>query len=164
MTPRWEIREAPPELDGVLFMDAVLRPNRSLSLTAFRLMLIVVIVINVAVAAAFVAHGAYPVAGFLGLDVLALWLAFRINYRAAHAEERVRLAQSALHIERRDARGTIRHWVLNPIWAQVAEDGRGVAVRGGKGSMRLGTFLSPAEREEFATALREALFRAKRGY
>jgi uncharacterized membrane protein len=77
MTPQWERAPGPPVLEGQLYLDAVLRPHRSLSFTAFRLMLIVVIVANLVAAIVFVANGAFPVAGFLGLDVLALWLAFR---------------------------------------------------------------------------------------
>lgn len=164
MNPRWERSAEAPVIEGAMFMDAVLRPHRSLSLAAFKLMLIAVIAVNAIVAAVFVANGAYPVAGFLGLDVLALWIAFRINYRAARAEERVRLAADKLHLERRDPSGETRHWVLNPIWARVSQDSLGVAIRSGGGAMRVATFLPPDERRDFAEALRAALFRAKRGY
>lgn len=165
MTPSWERTAAPPPLeDATLFMDAVLRPHRSLSFTAFKLMLAVVIVINLAVAAFFVAQGAFPVAGFLGLDVLALWIAFRLNYRSARREERVRVAAGRVHIERRDENGRAAHWVLNPIWARVAEDGRSILVSSGIGAQRVGAFLPPAERSAFAAALAAALWRAKRGY
>jgi uncharacterized membrane protein len=165
MTPQWERAATPPTLEGArLYMDAVLRPHRSLSAAAFRLMLVAVIAVNLLVGAVFVAQGAYPVAGFLGLDVLALWLGFRLNYRAARAEERIRIAAARMHLERRAADGSARHWVLNPIWAQVREEQAGVAIHSGKGAMRVAAFLSPAERGAFAQALREALFRAKRGY
>lgn len=165
MAPQWERTDQPPAMDGApLFLDAVLRPHRSLSFAAFKLMLAVVILVNVVIAAVFISQGAYPVAGFLGLDVLALWIAFRINYRAARAEEHVRVAPAQLHLERRDPSGFSRHWVLNPIWAQVSQDNSGVAIRSGKQAMRVATFLSPDERRAFAIALREALFRAKRGY
>lgn len=162
MTPRWERTPAPPEFEGALFMDAELRPHRSLSLTAFQLMLIVVVVANVAVGAFFWVQGAFPVAGFLGLDVLALWLAFRFNYRAAQRVERVRVAAGKVHVATQDIGGE-RHWVLNPLWARVARDGPGVLIRAGKGQMRIGAFLSPKECETFAAALDAALFRAKRG-
>jgi uncharacterized membrane protein len=162
MTPSWERTPAPPDLDGALYMDAELRPHRSLSIAAFKAMLIVVIVINVVVALFFWVQGAFPVAGFLGLDVLALWLAFRFNYRAARRLERVRVAAGKVHVASIDAAGE-RHWVLNPLWARVARDGPGVLVRAGKGQMRIGAFLSPKECDSFAAALDAALFRAKRG-
>ena len=144
-------------------MDAVLRPHRSLSLSAFRLMLIVVIVINAALAAAFISQGAFPVAGFLGLDVLALWLAFRWNYRTAQVAEYVRVAPGKVHVAAVDKKGAPTHWVLNPVWAQVTRDGRGVLIRDGAGQLRIGAFLSPKECAEFAAALDAALHRARRG-
>lgn len=144
-------------------MDATLRPHRSLSPSAFRVMLFVVIAANAAVAAVFVAQGAFPVAGFLGLDVLALWLAFRWNYRSARAEERVRIAPGKVHVASIDASGHAAHWVLNPIWARVAREGKGVLIRSGSGQMRLGAFLPPDECIAFAAALDAALHRAKRG-
>lgn len=148
---------------GALFMNAVLRPHRSLSLAAFKLMLVVVIAVNVAVAAVFIAQGAFPVAGFLGLDVLALWLAFRWNYRDARREEHVRVSAGQVHVASIDADGRSQHWVLNPLWARVATDGRGVLIRAGADQMRVGHFLAPKECQSFAAALNAALYRARRG-
>jgi uncharacterized membrane protein len=144
-------------------MDAELRPHRSLSAKAFKLMLIAVIVVNIVVASFFWVQGAFPVAGFLGLDVLALWLAFRWNYRAARLAEYVRVAPGKVHVAALDRHGVATHWVLNPVWARVARDGRGVLIRDGGGQMRLGAFLSPKECESFAIALDAALNRARRG-
>ncbi len=165
MTPRWERTATPPSFEGeALFMDAELRPHRSLSAKAFKYMLIAVIGVNAIVAAVFVAQGAFPVAGFLGLDVLALWWAFRVNYRAGRALERVQVAAGRVYCERREPNGASVHWVLNPLWARVAVDGRGVLIRAGAEQLRIATFLSPDERTEFAEALSRALWRAKRGY
>ena len=126
-------------------------------------MLIAVIAVNVLVAIFFWVQGAFPVAGFLGLDVLALWLAFRMNYRAGRAAEYVRIAPGRVHIAAVDQNGVVTHWVLNPVWARVARDGRGVLIREREGQMRLGAFLSPKECESFASALGLALSKAKRG-
>ncbi len=142
-------------------MDAELRPNRSLSYKAFRIMFIAVIAVNVVVAAVFVAQGAYPVAGFLGLDVLALYIAFRLNYRSGQALERVRIAPELVHVERRDPKGVSVHWGANPLWARVSADERSVLIRSGKLQLRVGGFLSPRERSEFTQALDDALWRAK---
>lgn len=163
MTPRWERSPDAPLMGGQMFMDAVLRPHRSLSLKAFKLMLIAVIAVNAALAIVFMAQGAFPVAGFLGLDVLALWLAFRWNYRAAQVAECVRVAPGRVHVAAVDRHGAAMHWVLNPIWARIARDGRGVLIRDGAGQMRVGAFLSPKECDSFAAALDLALHRAKRG-
>lgn len=144
-------------------MDAELRPHRSWSAGAFKWMLIAVIAINTAVAIFFVAQGAFPVAGFLGLDVLALYLAFRFNYRAARQAEFVRLTPERLCVERRDANGSSQYWSVNPLWARVAADAGGVLIRTGGDALRIGQFLPPKERAGFAQALDVALYRAKRG-
>jgi uncharacterized membrane protein len=163
MTPQWERAPAPPALDGQLYMDAVLRPHRSLSLAAFKLMLIVVIAVNAIVAIFFVAQGAFPVAGFLGLDVLALWLAFRWNYRAARIAEYVRVGAQRVHVASVSPKGEATHWVLNPVWARVLREGKGVLIRSGERQIRLGAFLTPTECESFANALNLALHRARCG-
>lgn len=150
-------------MGGKLYMDAVLRPHRSLSLAAFRVVLIVMVVANLIVAVVFIAHGAYPVAGFLGLDVAALWLAFVLNYRAARLVERVRIASDTLHVARMDVNGAETHWRVNPFWARVAREGNGVLIWAGKSALRLGAYLSPKECESFAAALNAALHGAKRG-
>jgi uncharacterized membrane protein len=162
VTPRWERSPEAPFLDGQLFMDAILRPYRSLSVKAFKYMLIATIAANAVVAVFFWAQGAFPVAGFLGLDVIALWLAFRWNYHDARMAEYVRVAPGKVHVAAVDRKGVATHWVLNPVWAQVARDGRGVLIRDGEGQMRVGAFLSPKECESFADALRLALHKAKR--
>ncbi|MEZ5957688.1 MAG: DUF2244 domain-containing protein [Hyphomonadaceae bacterium] len=163
MTPTWERSPEAPFIDEPLLMDAVLRPHRSLSAKAFKFMLIAVIVVNVAVALFFWVQGAFPVAGFLGLDVLALWIAFRLNYRSGQAVEYVRIARRQVHVAAVDKNGVATHWVLNPVWARVARDGRGVLIREREGQMRLGVFLSPKECDGFAEALSLALHKAKRG-
>ncbi len=164
MTPHWERSPDAPVLDEPLLMDAVMRPHRSLSLKAFKLMLLAMIAVNLAVAVFFGAQGAFPVAGFLGLDVLALWRAFRWNYRSGQAAEYVRIAPGAVHVAAVDRKGAATHWVLNPVWARVMRDGRGVLIREREGQMRLGAFLSPKECDGFASALSLALSKAKRGY
>lgn len=164
MSPRWErIAAPPPATDAPLVADLVLRPHRSLSRQAFKLMLIAVIAVNLAVAIVFLAHKAFPVAGFCGLDVLALWIAFQINYRAAKAEEHIRIDAEQIHVERRNADGVSAHWVASPVWARASADALGVSIRTGGGALRVGSFLSPAERIGVLKTLDDALWRAKRG-
>jgi len=63
----------------------------------------------------FVLHGAWPVTGFFGLDVGLVYLAFRINYRSARREERIRLVADALTVERRGVRGERCPGASSPI-------------------------------------------------
>lgn len=164
MHPHWERAPAPPIMSGSLYLDAELRPYRSLSVSGFKLLLAVFIAMNAAVAALFLAQGAFPVAAFLGLDVLALWLAFRFSYRAARRAEYVRIGPEQVHVASIDAEGRAAHWLLNPLYARVVREGPGVVIRARRDQMRVGAFLPPKEWESLAAAIDAALWRAKRGY
>jgi uncharacterized membrane protein len=143
-------------------MDAVLTPHRSLSLKGYHVLMAAFVAANMAIAAHFIAHGAFPVVGFLGLDVLALWLALRASYRSARLAEHVRVGADQLHLARLSPKRT-EQWVVSPLWARVAAGPAGVRVTSGGGALSLGAFLSPDEQTEFAAALRAALEAARRG-
>lgn len=150
--------EAPP-----IDFDVVLRPYRSLSPHGFWLLMLVVSTVCFAAGVAFTMLGAWPVFGFLGLDVLAIYLAFRLSYRRARLFERVRLLEDALEIRRVHPNGRIEEWSLAPNWLSVEVEGQAnsaigaVRLRSHGREVRIGRFLSPLQRHALATALREAL-------
>ena len=63
------------------FLDITVLPYRSLSKKNFRNLMIIVSIIFFSIGVFFWSLGAWPVFGFLGLDVLLLYLAFKINYK-----------------------------------------------------------------------------------
>ena len=69
--------------------DATITPHRSLSADGFRIVMTLVCLASVAASIPFIVLGAWPVAGFFGLDALALFIAFKVNFRAARAFERI---------------------------------------------------------------------------
>ncbi|HEY4134360.1 MAG TPA: DUF2244 domain-containing protein [Alphaproteobacteria bacterium] len=147
--------------ETILF-DAVLRPNRSLSPRGFLLLMLVLGGCSFAAGMVFVINGAWPVFGFFGLDVLAVYVAFRINYRSGRNYEAVRLTERQLSVMRVDWRGQQRQLDFQPYWLRVEIDepvtqGSQVLLVSHGRSAVVGSFLSPAERADFATALRGAL-------
>src|ERR1700748_1522277 len=80
----------------VLF-DAVLTPHRSLSLRGFTLLMAPAGLIGFGFGAAFILLGAWPVFGFCGVEWLLFYVFFRLNYRAARQQERLRLTAQGLH-------------------------------------------------------------------
>lgn len=146
---------------GPFYLDALLTPNRSLSRGGFLLFMLLFAAANILVAGVFWAEGAYPVAGFLGLDVLLLYAAFRASYRSGRRVERVRVAFDRVEVSRL-APKRARHWVASPLWVRVEETEAAVRLRAGAERLAVGAFLSPEERESFAEALRGALARARR--
>jgi uncharacterized membrane protein len=114
----------------------------------------------------FIAAGAWPVIGFLGLDVLLVYVAFQANYRSGRAMETVRITDSAVEVRRLDHWGRLRVWRAPPTWLRIevedADDhGCRVRLRSHGRSCVVGSFLAPAERQDFASALDAALARQR---
>ena len=109
----------------------------------------------------FLLMGAWPVFGFLGLDLFLLWLAIKLNNRALKIVERIRVTAEQVVVTRNGPRGG-ESWSFNPYWLNVAvtetAEGKGEVRLSSHGfSLSLGAFLQPAERREVADALRKAL-------
>jgi uncharacterized membrane protein len=163
---------APPSPNGSLgateetevFLDAVLTPHRSLPPTGFLVLMAVLGGVSFVAGMVFVLLGAWPVMGFFGLDVALVYLAFRLNYRSARRQERVRLARDALTVERIGVRGDRRLWSFQPFWARIVfeetdEDQNRLFITSHGRSLILGSFLGAGERRRFASALKDALAR-----
>jgi uncharacterized membrane protein len=148
----------PAERPPALF-DAVLYPNRSLGRFGFHLLMAAIVLVSAAIGAAFVLAGAWPVSGFLGADVLLLYLAFRWNYRQGRRAEFIRLDGAELTIRRVDPSGHRREWRFDAQWVRVTLDaaGRQLTLASHGRSVAVAAFLSPEERVELAGALRAAL-------
>ena len=157
-----------PDPQPELF-SALLTPHRSLNRTGFVAVMAFIGLISFAAGVAFLLMGAWPVVGFFGLDVLAIWWAFRINFRHARASEEIRVTPSELRLRRVSHRGHVVEFVLNPLWVRIdqishAEYGieRLYLVSRGR-HFAIGSFLGPDEKASFAKALTAALQAAKRG-
>ncbi len=156
------------ELEPTIF-SAVITPHRSLSATGFFLVMGAYGLLSFVAGLACMLAGAWPVIGFLELDVLLLYWAFRINYRRAAAYEEVKVTPVALTVRKVSHLGTVREWVLNPLWVKldkVVHEEYGIerlflASRGKQ--LTIASFLGPAEKASFATALGDALADARRG-
>jgi uncharacterized membrane protein len=158
-----------PALDQPELFSALLTPHRSLSRTGFLVLMAFLSVVSFATGIAFLLMGAWPVLGFLGLDVLVIYWAFRVNFRRAAATEEITVTPSELRVRRVSHRGHVAEWVLNPLWVQLdqkvhAEFGieRLYLVSRGR-RVSIGNFLGADEKASFAKALLAALQTAKRG-
>ena len=139
-------------------------PHRSLPSRNFHLLMGLLASISLAVGVGFVAVGAWPVIGFFGLDVALVYLAFRLNYRAARQSETIRLADDIFTVERVSVRGERRNWRFQPFWVRVILEERPDAsnrllVASHGRSLVIGDFVPPAARRELAAILRDALTR-----
>jgi uncharacterized membrane protein len=152
-----------PTTSALLF-DARLIQNRSLPRRGVMLLVACLGVGLATIGFAFWSLGAWPVAGFCGLEVVLVWGAFELNNRAARAHETLRLEGDALVVTRVDARGRATVWRFAPGWVRVEverpgeDDSRLVLASHGR-RLVVGRFLTPDERLEVARALGDALAR-----
>lgn len=150
------------------FFHALLKPYRSLGRTGFLILMGAMTFGWIVTGAFFLAHGAWPVFGFFGLDVVALFVAFQLNYRAARVSEEVIVSRTSLDIRKTAPSGRVEDHHFNPFWSRFAvkrhtEIGiTSMAVEAKGERVPLGSFLNPDDRESFAKAFSRALATAKR--
>src|SRR5216684_6009670 len=157
-----------PIAEPTLF-SAIITPHRSLSGTGFLAVMALVGGLSFIGGMFFFLLGAWPVIGFLGLDVVLVYWAFRANYRAAAAFEEVTVTPSELRVRKVSHRGEMSEWTLNPLWAKLEYEideefglQRLYLVSRGR-KLPVASFLPPQEKASFAAALAAAIWEAKRG-
>jgi len=155
--------------DEPTLFSAVLTPHRSLGRTGFIVLMGLIGGISFVAGLVFFIAGAWPVMGFFGLDVLLIYIAFKVSYRTAAAYEQVTMTPSTLTVRKVSHRGRVAEWTLNPVWVRLqreANDEFGIErlflVSHGR-RLPVATFLGPAEKASFADALSAALGEARRG-
>jgi len=148
---------------------ALLRPHRSLNRTRFLVLMVFLSAVSFGAGIAFLLMGAWPVLGFFALDLLAIYWAFKVNFRRARACEQISVTPSELRLRRVSHRGHVVEWVFNPLWVRLDQEAHEefgierlyLASRGNK--VAIGSFLSPEEKASFSKALLAALHAARRG-
>ncbi len=152
---------------GPIYLDAVLEPPRSLSPRGFNRVMLALGAFSFVIGLAFLINGAYPVVGFMGLEILALWLVFRFSFRAQSARTYVRVTAEAVMVRKVDGWGRERRANLASHFARVefdrvADGPNALRVASSGKAYPLGEFLTPRERESFARRLAAAISDARR--
>lgn len=142
--------------------EAVLYPNPPLGDTGLFLLMLAVALVSAGLGAAFVLAGAWPVAGFMGLDVLLLAFAFRVCRRRSRHCELIRLDDNGLHVRKVRPDGRFADWRFDPYWVRVRLDepprpNSPLVLSASGQTLRIGQFLTAEERQGLAQALRSAL-------
>jgi uncharacterized membrane protein len=152
-------------LDSAQF-SAVLTPHRSLGPTGFMVLMTGVCAVSFGTGLFFYLLGAWPVIGFMGLDVALIYIAFKLNFRALRLYETVDLTEEALTVTRVAPSGKSQSWRFNPYWVRLSLQERigrsselSVASHGER--LVFASFLTDEEREDFASALSAALSAAR---
>ena len=142
---------------------AVLTPYRSLGRGGFLVLMALLTALAAVGAGRALAIGAWPVSVFVVLDLLLVYGAFKLSYRAARAFEEVYLWPNELLVRQVAPSGRAREHRFHPYWARLKVtriDDEGVvrlAIAAKGETLTIGSFLNPADRESFAAALAAAL-------
>lgn len=145
----------------------VLHAHRSLSPSGFLIVMGLIGGISFVIGLVFFLLGAWPILGFLGLDVALIYFAFKLNYRSGRMYETISVTREALVLTRFYPSGRRETFDFNPYWARVRcttdrPDGRTSLRLIEKGKAVLfGQFLTDDERLAFADALSGALVSAR---
>ena len=152
-----------------LYMDAEIKPNRSLSERGFIILICVITAANVASAIVFLSMKASLVPIFLGVDVIAVIVAFLASFKAGRIVERVQVSAAEVKVTYEAGDQVKVVWESPTAFTRVTterdEEDRCTALRlalSGK-QTAVAAALSPRERGEFAKALEDAIWRARRG-
>ena len=144
--------------------QCTVRPHRSLPPRGFHLVMAGLGLASFGASVLFTLKGAWPVGGFFGLDVAALYLAFRASYRSGKARETLRLVEDSLTVERVSIRGEVRFWQFQAWWLRVRLEETGQAsnrllLTSHGRTLAVAGFLPPSGRRVLAAELETALTR-----
>ena len=144
--------------------SVTLTPHRSLTGPAFKILFTWVIVLNAAIAVFFYRLGAWPVFGFLGLDVVLVWWAFKANNKAALRSERIVITGDEVTLVKQQQKQEPIATSFNRRWLRVKLEydeareivGRLLLISSGKAT-EIASFLGAEERQSLADELKRAL-------
>jgi uncharacterized membrane protein len=149
------------------FFRALLTPHRSLGRVGFFVVMGALGFGWLVTGVIFLLDGAWPILCFCGLAMLGIYIAFKLNYRAARACEEVTLSRTLLDIRKTAPSGRSEAHSFNPFWARFSVNRHSeigitrMAVTSRYETVPIGGFLNPDDRESFATAFSRALATAK---
>ncbi|UJQ93481.1 DUF2244 domain-containing protein [Mariluticola halotolerans] len=146
---------------------ALLTPHRSLDTRGIRIVVAVYAILASVPGIYFFATGAWPVVGFLGLDILALWWALSASRKTGDAFEEVTLWADSLEVRHVSHKGKAHNHAFNPFWVRLHverdHDDRvtKLALRMRDEELEIGAFLNPDDKASFAAVFGQALHKAR---
>ncbi len=149
-----------------IYLDATLTPNRSLSERGFAIGMAIVAVVFFLTGLMFWSMGAAPVLGFFGLDMLAIWMAFRLSFRKLREQTHITVTARHIRMAHTDHKGRQKVAEVPTAFARVELDEpltytSWLRIEHGRTAWVIGRFLTVDERKSLASSLRSALRAAR---
>lgn len=146
---------------------ATLTPHRSLSRRGYRYVIALACIMATVPGIVFFSMGAWPIVGFLGLDLIAIWWALSSSMQARREYEEVTLWPDQLEVKQVSATGKSRLSRFSPVLVKLVihrdfhERVIGLHLRSGDTDLVIGDFLSTDEKSSFAKVFGTALKKAR---
>lgn len=146
---------------------AFLTPHRALDLVAIKKVIAFFAALAAIPGLIFFAMGAWPIVGFLGLDVLVLYWALTASLKSADAFEEITLWRDELDVRSVSEKGAETLVRFNPFFVRFAairdRENRVTALKLStrERDIEIGRFLTPEDKASFATDFSAALHKAK---
>lgn len=144
-----------PDDDSTIRFSRVLRPHRSSSDRDVKIVSFFVFFLFIPTGTAFLIAGAWPIFGFMGLEVAALIFAIWFNHKVGSAFEAITITDQEFRVARVNHWGKRTYWTEKPQWLKIRFDTSSkqliVGVHGRH--VVIGKFLMEAEREALAEVL-----------
>ena len=137
---------------------------RSLSPAGFTILMAIVAGVSFIAGIVFLVIGAWPVVGFLGLDVALIYGAFKLNFRDSERREIVEVRDHDVVVTKLRSGKPAEQLTFQRSWLQIEleEDVEReligpLRLRERGRSFEIGGFLSPDDRKDFYRALKGAI-------
>lgn len=140
-----------------------LHPHRSLSPKAFTILMAFVGGVSFFAGMIFALQGAWPVLGFFGLDVLAIYIAFKMNFRAGRHFEVIEIQDGDLSVTAHYPNGSENQTCFQAYWSRVTIENDKLFIRCRSEMREIGHFLIEEEKAEVKEIITNALYRYRHG-
>jgi uncharacterized membrane protein len=146
---------------------ATLTPHRSLTRRGLRWVIAITAIGASIPGMIFFSLGAWPIVGFMGVDVLAVWWALSASMRDGKRYEKVTLWPDQLELKRVSGRGREELLSFDPVLVKLVidrdynESTTGIHLRSGDTDTEIGAFLNGDDKASFAKAFGTALKKAR---
>ena len=139
-----------------------LYPYRSLNKTGFFLLMFVLGLFSFIAGIMFMLKGAWPVFGFFGLDVLLVYIFFKINFKSGKKKEIIILTKNQLIVEFYNSKNVFKTYKLDPNWLKInltklKNEMNKLQISSKNKSIIIGSFLGYQEKISVAKSLHKAL-------
>ena len=151
------------------YLDITVLPYRSLSKKGFKNLMIIVSAIFFIIGIFFWAIGAWPVFGFLGLDVWLLYYAFKLNYKDGEICENLSIKKEKFMVTRSFPSGTKQKWNLELYWTKVemtnpSTNQYNLIIKSKEKAVMIGSFLNNYDKKKLMNKIKSALRDYKLSY